>query len=155
MVVVSSRANLAKIAIFDVFFRDAFRQEGPGAESKSESQEVETLKAAKERKLTLAAGLAAFNNNPVKGLRLLQASGVVGPTPVDAAHFLRTTPGLDKTLIGELLGHHEDAEVEIMHAFVQHMDFTPFPLIDEALRQFLAAFRLPGSRLPPEFSKQQ
>jgi brefeldin A-inhibited guanine nucleotide-exchange protein len=51
------------------------------------------------------------------------------------------TPGLDKSALGELLGHHEDLEIATMHAFVDLVDFSRHPLFDEALRHFLDAFR--------------
>ena len=89
------------------------------------------------RKMTLEQGIAAFNKSPLKGLALLQANGAVGPAASDVARFLHATPGLDKGLIGEVLGHHEDAEVAVMHAYVELLAFhaTPF---DQALRLFLA-----------------
>jgi hypothetical protein len=89
------------------------------------------------RKMTLEQGIAAFNKSPLKGLALLQANGAVGPAASDVARFLHATPGLDKGLIGEVLGHHEDAQVAVMHAYVELLAFhaTPF---DQALRLFLA-----------------
>jgi hypothetical protein len=95
------------------------------------------------RKMTLEQGIAAFNKSPLKGVALLQACGAVGPAASDVARFLHATPGLDKHLIGEVLGHHEDEQVAVMHAYVELLAFhaTPF---DQALRLFLAGFRLPG-----------
>ena len=50
---------------------------------------------------------------------------------------------LDKAQIGEFLGDGDARNVEIMHAFVDSMDFTKRRFVD-ALRQFLQSFRLPG-----------
>jgi brefeldin A-inhibited guanine nucleotide-exchange protein len=46
-------------------------------------------------------------------------------------------------MIGEYLGEADDEHVQVMHAFVDQMDFTRLKFID-ALRQFLQSFRLPG-----------
>ena len=73
--------------------------------------EARWFEAAKEHKSTVEGAVATVNKNPVKGLRWLQAEGVVGPLPQEAAQFLHDTPGLDRRMLGELLGHHEDHEV--------------------------------------------
>jgi hypothetical protein len=39
--------------------------------------EASWYKAAKERKVTLSSGVEVFQRNPVKGLRVLQAAGMV------------------------------------------------------------------------------
>lgn len=46
-------------------------------------------------------------------------------------------------MIGEYLGEADEENVQVMHAFVDQMDFTKLKFID-ALRQFLQSFRLPG-----------
>lgn len=39
---------------------------------------------------------AQFNMKPEKGIKFLLRSNVVAKEPEQVAHFLRTTPGLDK-----------------------------------------------------------
>jgi len=63
--------------------------------------------------------------------------------PLEIAKFLFSTEGLSKAMIGEYLGEGDDENVQVMHAFVDQLDFTRLKFID-ALRQFLQAFRLPG-----------
>lgn len=46
-------------------------------------------------------------------------------------------------MIGEFLGEPDPKNVEIMHAFVDYMNFRRTSIVD-ALRQFLQSFRLPG-----------
>ncbi|KAI8905469.1 hypothetical protein EDD86DRAFT_257459 [Gorgonomyces haynaldii] len=53
------------------------------------------------------------------------------------------TEGLNKNNIGEYLGEGEEENIQIMHCFVDLMDFTGLKFV-EALRQFLQSFRLPG-----------
>lgn len=57
------------------------------------------------------------------------------------ALFLRSDPRLDKAKIGEFIGGPRN--VDVLDAFVKSFDFSDKP-IEEALRTFLAAFRLPG-----------
>ena len=48
-----------------------------------------------------------------------------------------------QTLIGDYLGHHDEAHVAVMHAFIDGIDFTSLSF-DAAIRTFLNGFRLPG-----------
>jgi brefeldin A-inhibited guanine nucleotide-exchange protein len=64
-------------------------------------------------------------------------------TPKDVAKFLLNTEGLSKKNIGEFLGEGEQYNINIMHAFVELMDFSGLKFVD-ALRLFLQSFRLPG-----------
>ena len=48
-----------------------------------------------------------------------------------------------QTLIGDYLGHHDEAHVSVMHAFIDGIDFASLSF-DAAIRTFLNGFRLPG-----------
>lgn len=61
--------------------------------------------------------------------------------PHEVVTFLRENPGLDKKMIGEYISNRNN--LQILEAFVKMFDFTE-TRIDEALRQYLEAFRLPG-----------
>lgn len=91
---------------------------------------------------------------------LLEAGLILSTAPRDIAHFLLQTEGLSKAMIGEYLGEgyvlcftclsielliffSDEANIAIMHAFVDQLDFTDMPFTD-ALRLFLQSFRLPG-----------
>ena len=100
--------------------------------------EAAWYRAAKERKVTLSSGIELFQRNAVKGLRALQAAGMVGRTAAEAAAFLHATPTLSKTAVGELLGEHEEEHLAIMHAYADAVDFSNTPLFDQALRHFLS-----------------
>lgn len=101
------------------------------------------LATLKERKKLLIEGMELFNDKPKKGLAFLQEKGLLS-TPFQAkevAQFLRADPLLDKAKIGEYIG--APTNKDILMAFVQTFDFSDKTL-DEALRAFLASFRLPG-----------
>ncbi|KAF2299152.1 hypothetical protein GH714_030818 [Hevea brasiliensis] len=53
------------------------------------------------------------------------------------------TAGLDKNLVGDFLGNHDEFCVQVLHEFAGTFDFQGMNL-DTALRLFLETFRLPG-----------
>ncbi|KXJ95149.1 putative guanyl-nucleotide exchange factor [Microdochium bolleyi] len=104
----------------------------------------EQLEKEKARKTALANAVRHFNFKPKKGMKLLIQEGFIpSDSPEDIARFLRNDDRLDKSQIGEFLGEGEPKNIEIMHAFVDTMDFTKQRFVD-ALREFLQSFRLPG-----------
>ncbi|KAK3943212.1 hypothetical protein QBC46DRAFT_351594 [Diplogelasinospora grovesii] len=102
------------------------------------------LEKEKARKTAMTNAIRVFNFKPKNGIKLLLKEGFIpSDKPEDIAHFLLTEERLDKAQIGEYLGEGEAKNIEIMHAFVDSMDFTKKRFVD-ALRQFLQSFRLPG-----------
>ncbi|KAI1371463.1 Sec7-domain-containing protein [Hypoxylon crocopeplum] len=102
------------------------------------------LEKEKARKTALANAIRQFNFKPKRGIKLLMQEGFIpSDKPADIAKFLLSDDRLDKTQIGEYLGEGDARHIEIMHAFVDTMDFTKRRFVD-ALRQFLQSFRLPG-----------
>lgn len=106
---------------------------------------VPFLRQMKYIKRQLMAGADHFNCDPKKGLGFLQGTHLL-PEKLDAqsvACFLRYTAGLDKNLVGDFLGNHEEFCVQVLNEFAQTFDFKGMSM-DTALRIFLETFRLPG-----------
>ncbi|KAL2897462.1 ARF guanine-nucleotide exchange factor GNOM [Bienertia sinuspersici] len=106
---------------------------------------VPYLRQMKYIKRRLMTGVDHFNRSPKKGLEYLQATHLL-PDKLDAqsvACFLRYTAGLDKNLVGDYLGNHEEFCVQVLTEFAQTFDFWGMNM-DTALRIFLETFRLPG-----------
>ncbi|KAI9893598.1 MAG: guanine nucleotide exchange protein for ADP-robosylation factor [Vezdaea aestivalis] len=102
------------------------------------------LEKAKQRKTAMINAIRQFNYKPKRGLALLIKQGFIqSDTPDDIAAFLLSNDQLDKAMIGEYLGDGEPKNIEIMHAFVDQLDFAKSRFVD-ALRRFLQSFRLPG-----------
>lgn len=102
------------------------------------------LEKEKARKTLMGNAIKAFNFKPKNGIKNLLAEGFIpSDRPEDIARFLLKEERLDKAQIGEYLGEGDQKNIEIMHAFVDSMDFTKKRFVD-ALRQFLQSFRLPG-----------
>ncbi|XP_021762168.1 ARF guanine-nucleotide exchange factor GNOM-like [Chenopodium quinoa] len=106
---------------------------------------VPFLRQTKYIKRRLMAGADHFNRDPKKGLEFLQSTHLL-PGKLDAqsvACFLRYTAGLDKNIVGDFLGNHEEFSVQVLNEFAQTFDFKGMSM-DTALRIFLETFRLPG-----------
>ncbi|XP_022935314.1 brefeldin A-inhibited guanine nucleotide-exchange protein 5-like isoform X2 [Cucurbita moschata] len=112
-------------------------------EIKSREDVTGNFEKAKAHKSTVEAVISEFNRKPVKGVEYLIANKLVANTPSSVAQFLQNTPSLDKTMIGEYLGQHEEFPIAVMHAYVDCMKFSGMKF-DAAIREFLKGFRLPG-----------
>lgn len=103
----------------------------------------EQLMAVKRKKKLLATGTEHFNSKAKKGIQYLQEHHLLA-TPLDTSevvHFLRENPRLDKKMIGEYISNREN--LAVLDSFVNSFDFAD-TRIDDALRQYLEVFRLPG-----------
>ena len=112
------------------------------------AQTPAALAARRAYKRELQAAVALFGRKPKAGLAALAAAGVL-PAADDeeaVADLLLRRPsslGLDKSAIGELLGDRDEFSLRVTCRYVAGLDFTGLEF-DEALRLFLAGFRLPG-----------
>lgn len=104
------------------------------------SKELISLKNIKR---WLPTGTEYFNQKAKKGIQFLQEHDVLETplNPQEIVHFIRENPDLDKKQIGDYISGRNNNQV--LHAFVNLFDFTD-TRIDDALRMFLEAFRLPG-----------
>lgn len=102
------------------------------------------LEREKARKTAMMNAIRQFNFKPKRGIKTLLENGFIpSNSPQDISQFLLTNETLDKASLGEYLGEGDQENVEIMHAFVDSMDFNKTRFVD-ALRRFLQSFRLPG-----------
>ncbi|XP_054653677.1 Golgi-specific brefeldin A-resistance guanine nucleotide exchange factor 1 isoform X2 [Dunckerocampus dactyliophorus] len=105
-----------------------------------DSQELLDIKTKKKLLIT---GTEQFNLKPKKGIQFLQENGLLS-NPLDnnqVAQWLRENPRLDKKMIGEYISDRKN--MELLDSFVNTFAFQGLR-IDEALRLYLEAFRLPG-----------
>ncbi|WIA18888.1 hypothetical protein OEZ85_003561 [Tetradesmus obliquus] len=114
--------------------------------SGAQLSEAERLAAAKSTKDTLGKGISLFNSKgPLKGLDFLMSQGLLESSPAAVAAFLRAqSDQLDKAQLGELLGHHEDFAIAVMHGWIDSEPSMAGQAIDQSLRRLLGGFRLPG-----------
>ncbi|KAL2138809.1 hypothetical protein VTI28DRAFT_6215 [Corynascus sepedonium] len=123
----------------------ASRMETPVAPSTPVIEDdPDQLEKEKARKTAMTNAIKVFNYKPKHGIKLLIKEGFIpSDSNEDIARFLLSEDRLDKAQIGEYLGEGDQKNVDIMHAFVDMMDFSKKRFVD-ALREFLQAFRLPG-----------
>ncbi|XP_073452722.1 Golgi-specific brefeldin A-resistance guanine nucleotide exchange factor 1 isoform X4 [Aquarana catesbeiana] len=104
---------------------------------------VQELNDIKNKKKLVITGTEQFNQKPKKGIQFLQEKGLLA-TPMDnneVAQWLRENPRLDKKMIGEFVSDRKN--LDLLESFVGTFQFQGLR-IDEALRLYLEAFRLPG-----------
>ncbi|XP_017277213.1 Golgi-specific brefeldin A-resistance guanine nucleotide exchange factor 1 isoform X2 [Kryptolebias marmoratus] len=105
-----------------------------------DSQELMEIRTKKKLLIT---GMEQFNQKPKKGIQFLQDKGLLNE-PMDnnqVAQWLRENPRLDKKMIGEYISDRKN--MDLLDSFVNTFTFQGLR-IDEALRLYLEAFRLPG-----------
>jgi len=115
-----------------------------------------SLQEQRERKKIVIKGATKFNENPKGGIAFLVSQGIISSPddPAAIAAFLRTTTRVDKRVLGEFIS--KRSNVGLLNAWLDTFDFTNLR-VDEALRQLLNSFRLPGEsalieRIVSEFS---
>ncbi|KAM4636752.1 Golgi-specific brefeldin A-resistance guanine nucleotide exchange factor 1 isoform 3-T3 [Discoglossus pictus] len=104
---------------------------------------VQELNDIKNKKKLLITGTEQFNQKPKKGIQFLQEKNLLA-TPMDnneVAQWLRENPRLDKKMIGEFVSDRKN--IDLLESFVGTFLFQGLR-VDEALRLYLEAFRLPG-----------
>jgi Sec7-like guanine-nucleotide exchange factor len=69
----------------------------------------------KQRQRLKAEGIELFNQKPKKGIALLQSHGLVSHDPVEVAHFLKQTAGLDYAMMGDFLSDPSESSKLVCH----------------------------------------
>ncbi|KAI9836561.1 MAG: hypothetical protein M1819_001193 [Sarea resinae] len=101
------------------------------------------LREQRLRKRVIIRGATKFNEDPKAGILYLASQGVVEnpEDPHSIARFLKGTSRISKKVLGEYLT--KRTHEPFLKAFIDLFDFTG-KRVDEALRQLLGSFRLPG-----------
>ncbi|KAF2459147.1 cytohesin-2 [Lineolata rhizophorae] len=120
--------------------------------------DLKELREQRTRKKVIIRGATRFNENPKGGIAFLATQGIIEDPddPNSIARFLKGTTRIDKKILGEFLSKKSNGE--ILSAFLDLFDFAD-QRVDEALRQLLNSFRLPGEsqlieRIVTEFSEK-
>jgi brefeldin A-resistance guanine nucleotide exchange factor 1 len=101
------------------------------------------LQEQRSRKKIIIKGAAKFNESPKSGLAYFTSQGIIEnpDDPNSVAKFLKGTSRISKKVLGDFLSK-KGSEL-MLEAFLNCFDFTG-KRVDEALRELLEAFRLPG-----------
>ncbi|XP_071337602.1 Golgi-specific brefeldin A-resistance guanine nucleotide exchange factor 1 isoform X2 [Trachinotus anak] len=138
-------AEKMKLGRQDQGDNDAVEKRGPKKPQRFSSclPMCQELMEIRTKKKLLITGTEQFNQKPKKGIQFLQEKGLLS-NPMDnnqVAQWLRENPRLDKKMIGEYISDRKN--IELLDSFVNTFTFQGLR-IDEALRLYLEAFRLPG-----------
>lgn len=117
--------------------------EDPGTSEQNSGTRSSELLEIRDYKIRFQKGVEMFNKKPKKGVDYMISEKLIGQESEDIALFLLKTENLDKTKIGHYLGDRDPGCIQVMHSYVDLMDFSDQEL-DVALRNFLLGFRLPG-----------
>ncbi|KAE8664634.1 ARF guanine-nucleotide exchange factor GNOM [Hibiscus syriacus] len=92
---------------------------------------VPFVRRRKYIKRRLMFGVDHFNRDPKKGLEFLQGTHLLPDKlePQSVACFFRYTAGLDKNLVGDFLGNHDEFCVQVLHEFAGTFDLQDMNLV--------------------------
>lgn len=114
-----------------------------GTVSEGSDRDTSRFEEALKAKRATEEGVALFNKKPRKGVDLLISSNRLEKNASAVAKFLLTTEKLDATMVGEYIGDGDSFCISVMHAYTD-MKAMEDMTFDDALRMYLAGFRLPG-----------
>ncbi|KAF2771581.1 Sec7-domain-containing protein [Teratosphaeria nubilosa] len=105
--------------------------------------DVQELRMQRDRKKVIIRGATKFNESPRGGIAYLASKGIIDdPNDADSVTaFLKGTTRIDKKVLGDFISKKDNGA--ILESFINHFDFRGLR-VDEALRQLLNTFRLPG-----------
>lgn len=105
--------------------------------------EQQKLRDQRRRKRIIIKGASKFNESPKGGIAYLASQGIIeDPNEAQSVtKFLKGTTRIDKKVLGEFIS--KKSNEAILDAFMDQFDFEG-QRVDEALRQILNTFRLPG-----------
>jgi len=103
---------------------------------------------ALKSKAILTKAVLKFNISPKNGIKYLIQSGYIPSTPEqtmvqEIVNFIKNTPGLEKSKIGEYFGEDIDIPKKVMHSYIESLNFKKMPFV-AGMRYLVAEFRLPG-----------
>lgn len=105
--------------------------------------ELLRLREQRSRKKIIVKGVARFNEEPKAGVAYLVTHGIISSPDdhVQVARFLKGTTRVSKKVLGDFLS--KKPNESLLKAFIGLFDFH-HKRLDEALRELLSTFRLPG-----------
>lgn len=103
----------------------------------------EVLQKQRLKKKVIIKGATKFNESPKGGIAYLASQGIISDPndPHAVTAFLKGTTRIDKKVLGDFIS--KKSNDAILTAFMDQFDFEDLR-VDEALRQVLSTFRLPG-----------
>lgn len=101
-------------------------------------------------KSEMAKAASKFNLKPKNGLKYLTDKGLLAKEPREdmlkgICKFLKETPSLSPTAIGQFLGEDKELNRDVLSNYIDELDFTSKDVgFVDALKMMLGGFRIPG-----------
>ena len=101
-------------------------------------------------KAEMTAAAKKFNLKAKTGLKYLTDRGYIVTEPRDqmvkgVVRFLKETPALSATAIGQFLGENKDFNKEVLAAYIEEFDWTSDDIdFVGAMKEMMMGFRIPG-----------
>jgi Sec7-like guanine-nucleotide exchange factor len=98
----------------------------------------------------MAKAASKFNLKPKNGLKYLTDKGLLAKEPREdmlkgICKFLKETPSLSPTAIGQFLGEDKELNRDVLSHYIDELDFTSKEVkFVDALKMMLGGFRIPG-----------
>lgn len=116
----------------------------------AKNNKFEELQSQRNVKNEMQKAAMKFNFKPKNGITFLVKNNLVCSPETDRLQhtkdlvkFLKTTPTLNKTIIGEYLGADADQNKACLYEFIDQYELKNVPFVS-ALKIILSGFRLPG-----------
>ncbi|KAI9842991.1 MAG: GDP/GTP exchange factor for ARF [Thelocarpon superellum] len=105
--------------------------------------DVDLLRRQRALKKIIIRGASKFNENPKAGIAYLVSNGIIeeADDPLAVTRFLKGTTRVSKKQLGEYLS--KRSHQQLLEAFLDLFEFNG-KRVDEAIRELLESFRLPG-----------
>lgn len=105
--------------------------------------DIDYLREQRARKRIIIKGATKFNENPKLGIAFLAANGIIDnpDDPKSVAKFLKGTTRISKSVLGDYISKKNNEQ--LLQAYLDTFEFND-KRVDEALRDLLNSFRLPG-----------
>ena len=125
------------------FVQNIYNRLSTSKPQQSANTDIIKLREQRTRKKIIIRGTAKFNEDPKGGIAFLASQGIIvdPKDPELVARFLKGTSRISKKVLGEYISKKTNGPV--LNAFIDLFDFNG-KRIDEALRDLLGSFRLPG-----------
>eukprot|EP01083_Nonionella_stella_P173092 595988_1 len=118
-------------------------EEDNNVNESSASQHLQRYAEKKKIQQNILNAVLKFNLKPKEGIKYLRENELIEGSVESIVEFLKNTPSLNKTQIGDYLGGAKPYNVSVMHAFIDSIDFTDLGL-DDGIRRLCTHFKLPG-----------
>jgi Sec7-like guanine-nucleotide exchange factor len=140
---IQNRASITKNSQIDNTSDDGEETKESGGSDNSTfyGSGVDNYEKTRQMKNEITKASIKFNMKPKNGITYMQSKGYICKEPkeqmiLEIVHFLKNSPQLDKTMIGDYLGEDKDVNKGVLYEFIDSISFVKVTYVD-SLRNLL------------------